>query len=196
MIEIRSGQSTNRNGLCPNAVDGDVSRPANQLKPFTGQESGVKNSETNGKHRHAEAFHVMTYSNNELTIVETLWNSRDGVTPFSIIARDKAVPLLHTRWDRDIYAPNLIPAIGDRVFVDLTIERAFAHCYYWVKEHWTESLPGVDGSSYSERYPDRTPQQVALLLAEEELTEHENPPPDIIVVTADWLRKLAASRKK
>lgn len=74
-------------------------------------------------HAHGEAYKLMTYANKDRSVVEIIWNSRDGVTPFIVSSRD-GVELTHVDWYKDVYAPNHVPAPGDRIFVDLTRERA------------------------------------------------------------------------
>ncbi len=65
----------------------------------------------------------MRYESDDHTIVEYLWNSRDGVTPFCIPSKDGSVTLQHTNWRNDERRPSHKPQKGDRVFVDLTLKR-------------------------------------------------------------------------
>lgn len=56
---------------------------------------------------------------------ERIWNSRDGVTPFGFVCPSCKEPKLqHVDWREDSYAPNHQPSSGQRVWVDLTRERA------------------------------------------------------------------------
>lgn len=66
----------------------------------------------------------MQYESADGQVREVIWNSRDGVTPLSITARDERTQLTHVRWHEDIYAPHHVPQLGDRIFVDLTPQRA------------------------------------------------------------------------
>lgn len=75
-------------------------------------------------HAHREAYALMNYESADGLVREVIWNSRDGVTPFGVTAKDGTTPLTHARWHEDQYAPNHVPALGDRIFVDLTPERA------------------------------------------------------------------------
>lgn len=75
------------------------------------------------KHEHAEAFMVMTYQSDDKRDDERIWNSRDGVTPFVIILRN-GKQARHVMWEMDSYEPEHKPEIGDRIFVDMTEERA------------------------------------------------------------------------
>jgi len=75
-------------------------------------------------HKHPEAFALMQYESNDGSVREVIWNSRDGVTPFGVTARDGETSLRHVRWHEDRYAPDHKPALGERMFVDLTERRA------------------------------------------------------------------------
>jgi len=65
----------------------------------------------------------MEYRSDDGTESEVVWNARDGVTPFVITLRS-GKPATHVNWRSDVYAPDHHPAIGDRIFTDLTPERA------------------------------------------------------------------------
>jgi hypothetical protein len=74
---------------------------------------------------HKEGFALMTYTCEDCKKVETLWNSRDGVTPFCISCTGcKGHKMYHDNWKGDIYDPEfgnhlklgLFPSM--RVFVD------------------------------------------------------------------------------
>lgn len=69
----------------------------------------------------------MRYESDDHTVVEYLWNSRDGVTPFIITAKDGKTQLSHTNWKQDERRPNHKPMPGDRIFVDLTEEQFKAY---------------------------------------------------------------------
>lgn len=75
-------------------------------------------------HVHGEAFMLMTYASDDGSVRELIWNSRDGVTPFVITARDGVTQMTHVDWGRDQYQPYRIPDVGERIFVDLTPEAA------------------------------------------------------------------------
>ena len=73
---------------------------------------------------HAEAFCHMTYECEKCGFREIIWNSRDGVTPFIISCRKCGNVSQHTDWQDDIYDPTYRPAIGDRIFINITREKA------------------------------------------------------------------------
>lgn len=123
--------------------------------PFTGQPL-----------RHAESYALMLYANGRGDAVETIWNSRDGVAPFMLLEdldeaedpeaaeRDssKLERLQHISWGGDAFAPFHVPNIGDRIFVDLTEDRARASAYRFVERWWSDSS---SGPPLSESYSDR-----------------------------------------
>jgi hypothetical protein len=75
-------------------------------------------------HQHAEAFCLMWYAC-ECGHRERVWNSRDGVTAFGFQCPSCKQPnLLHVNWNLDQYAPDHVPAPGQRVWIDLTRDRA------------------------------------------------------------------------
>lgn len=75
-------------------------------------------------HNHVEAFCLMWYAC-PCGHQERYWNSRDGVTPFGTLCPSCDQPdMKHVRWREDQYAPHHKPAHGQRVWVDMTRERA------------------------------------------------------------------------
>ncbi len=74
-------------------------------------------------HQHVEAFCLMKYATKDRSEVEWIWNSRDGVTPFGLLSRS-GKEMLHVDWHLDQYRPHYKPRNGERIFVDLTPERA------------------------------------------------------------------------
>ena len=75
---------------------------------------------------YAEAYALMTYSAEQMEDEsEVIWNSRDGVTPFVITLRSGKTAT-QTRWNDDVRSPGHKPAVGDRIFVDLTWEDGMA----------------------------------------------------------------------
>lgn len=88
-------------------------------------------------YNHKEAFCLMQYRDRVTGEVETLWNSRDGVTPFVIVSRG-GNEAEHINWKQDVCRPNWRPKNGDRIFVDASSEpdvmRKKALSY--VEKHW------------------------------------------------------------
>jgi hypothetical protein len=94
------------------------------------------------RYRHGEAFCRMKYASKDGRIVEWIWNSRDGVTPFTVPPRDFAGPgtfddmLSHVEWHLDQVRPDYKPQPGERIFVDLTPEVARARVVARVEREW------------------------------------------------------------
>ena len=88
-------------------------------------------------YKHNEAFCLMQYRDEVTGDIETLWNSRDGVTPFIIesVAGNEAV---HHNWSDDKRAPDFVPPPGMRIFVDASPNhrhiRSSARSY--VEKYW------------------------------------------------------------
>lgn len=75
-------------------------------------------------HLHGEAFMIMNYRCDRCSRTVTVWNSRDGVTPFIIDCRFcQEGSARHVNWQEDRYAPNHKPVPGELVFVDMTDAR-------------------------------------------------------------------------
>jgi len=74
-------------------------------------------------YRHAEAFAHMRYRADDGSEELSVWNSRDGVTPF-VISLPSGKGATHVDWHLDRYDPTHVPAVGDWIVVDLTPERA------------------------------------------------------------------------
>lgn len=79
------------------------------------------------RYRHAEAFALMTYRADDGTEEEQVFNSRDGVTPFTITLRS-GKPASHVNWQDDQRMPeDWTPPAGMRRFADMTRDRAREH---------------------------------------------------------------------
>ncbi|MEY9718820.1 hypothetical protein ABIA22_001310 [Sinorhizobium fredii] len=77
-------------------------------------------------HVHAEAFMLMTYGCG-CGHRETIWSSRDGVTPFGMDCQSCGKPeLRHVEWQRDVYAPDHELHRGQRFWRDGTPDEAEA----------------------------------------------------------------------
>ncbi|RKR46267.1 hypothetical protein [Paraburkholderia sp. BL17N1] len=94
-------------------------------QPFTPSAAAMSTRPlTPNGHLHTEAFCLMWYAC-ECGHRERIWNSRDGVTPFGFQCPSCKEPKLrHVNWNLDQYAPKHVPAPGQRVWIDLTRDRA------------------------------------------------------------------------
>lgn len=88
------------------------------------------------KYSHKEAFCLMLYRD-EAGNEEWIWNSRDGVTPFMVTSR-QGLRAQHVEWHRDRCVPDHKPKPGDRIFVDLTLDRAREFRTKYVERWWDE----------------------------------------------------------
>lgn len=87
---------------------------------------------TENEYNHAEAFCLMTYQCLTCGTIENIWNSRDGVTPFTVncrVCKANGVEMTmskgqmqHVAWDRDLCDPDYLPLPNQRVFVTITKE--------------------------------------------------------------------------
>lgn len=73
---------------------------------------------------HAEAYCLMLYQCETCNFMEILYNSRDGVTPFTIKCRICGEAQSHTSFQLDKYMPNFKSYKGMRIFIDLTEDKA------------------------------------------------------------------------
>lgn len=128
-------------------------------------------------YHHAEAFCLMKYATKDGSEVEWIWNSRDGVTPFGVRSRTGG-ELFHTEWNLDRRLPTYQPLAGERVFVDLTRERAEHFARKRIELYWTDAEYPMS-QTFSSR------EQALTVLVDGMLTPGA---PDIIEAR-DWRRK-------
>lgn len=108
------------------------------LNPFGLPEKVHRRSAPKGVHKHREAFVLMMYRDVKAGVERRIWNSRDGITP--MVVQLDGWTLCHDAND-DVYAPEHIPALGDHVFVDLTLERAREKRKVFVERWWGDHTP-------------------------------------------------------
>lgn len=79
-------------------------------------------------YNHREAFCLMLYRCQACGVRETLWNSRDGVTPFCIPCRacgaDSLSGMSHVDFHLDAVDKNYEVPVGNRYFAHMTRSRA------------------------------------------------------------------------
>jgi hypothetical protein len=122
-------------------------------------------------HQHGEAFALMQYECKSCRTVEIIWNSRDGVTAFGADCRACGGESTHARWQQDVYAPEFVPPLGSRMWIDLTKDRR-------------GQLAQKTAARYWETYPPSREQfasvdDLAAMLASHPIQPGE---PDLIVV--------------
>lgn len=87
-------------------------------------------------HDFGEAFKLMRYEGLGGKR-EWIWNSRDGITPFCVHSVD-GVEMHHGNWHLDRYEPLYVPAVGSRIFVDMTEELARPRAVEYVEKWWDQ----------------------------------------------------------
>jgi hypothetical protein len=127
------------------------------------------------KYYHREAFCLMWYQDTDGNR-ERIWNSRDGVTPFSIRSR-QGLDATHVDWDRDEWRPFHIPEVGDRIFVDLTVERATEYRTRWYDRNCSDPECKDD---FLTLFPDR---EAAINQSAE--SDAKMGAPDLVTVTPE-----------
>lgn len=87
--------------------------------------------------KHPETFYAMNYSTEDGSVNEIIWNARDGVTPYAVPSPDGQL-MKHLAWHLDQRVPYHRPAVGSRVFIDLTIEKARESRRLFVEQRWEQ----------------------------------------------------------
>lgn len=136
-------------------------------------------------HVQKEAFMLMTYATNDRRLVERIWNSRDGVTPF-VVTSPTGREMTHVDWRDDRYAPFHVPAVGDRIFVNLTIERAVEARTRYVERWWDEM-------KIHDHYESR--EKAIADLAKADMLSFAPHTPDLVVVDDELLKTLEVERQ-
>ena len=82
-------------------------------------------------YQHKEAYCLMFYQCDKCYSIERFWNSRDGVTPFVVLARCPQCrgDMQHIDFYADEQAPDHRPYRGQGVFTDMpeALKRTYAH---------------------------------------------------------------------
>ena len=81
---------------------------------------------TSRGHTFGEAFMLMQYACKDCGHRETIWNSRDGVTPFGCGCPSCGQIMNHVNWPQDIYAPNHTLHLHQKFWRDGTPDEAEA----------------------------------------------------------------------
>lgn len=76
-------------------------------------------------YKHAEAYCLMVYRCSSCGHLEVIWNTRDGVTPFGTSCPSCGLPTFcHSMLSLDWCVPEHRPHWGQRVWIDMTLDRA------------------------------------------------------------------------
>ncbi len=124
-----------------------------------------------GKFTSAEAYCLMLYRcEGAEPHDEILWNSRDGVTPFVIKCARCESEMKHENWSKDRRVPDHIPEVGDRIFVNLTMDQAMPGARKHVEQYWDHSEWPL-----SKTYPGMTREECVGAKAQEWVGDGGNP---------------------
>lgn len=108
-----------------------------------------------------DAFVVLRYrSLDDPSVVEEIWNSRDGTTPYTVLMRDGSTGT-HVDWTSGVPRPDFTPPPGSRVFVDLTEEIARANAEAYVAKIWDNQ--GAEGMLARSQYKTAADMTAALI---------------------------------
>lgn len=136
----------------------------------------------------AEAFCLMLYRD-ERGNEEWIWNSRDAVTPFCISLRN-GNEAMHVEWSRDRFDPWHVPKVGDRIFVNLTMEHARGYRRTYVERWWDDA---AHGEAMSARYESKEDAVEKLARADYE-SFGAGVTPSLAEVTEELLAILKSTR--
>ena len=142
--------------------------------------------------RYAEGYCLLTYEDVGGPDSEQLWNARDGAAPRIIRARSGA-SLLRLDPARRLFAPEHVPAVGDRVIVELTERRARVLAAERLEQ--LEMRLRSDGvvKQFAQAYAARFDTREAALQFEFEALLRSGMP-DLLTVTEGYLQRLAEAR--
>ena len=76
----------------------------------------------NNTYKHVEAFCLMNYECEACGHRQVIWNSRDGVTPFTTSCEKCGKAATHVRFNEDKRVPNHVLQPGDLYFDDLKLK--------------------------------------------------------------------------
>jgi len=93
-------------------------------------------------YKHLEAYCLMVYRCMTCGHLEVIWNSRDGVTPFSLTCPSCGhLSLSHALLALDWCVPTHQPHVGQRVWIDMTFDRAVSMAKRNLWQAWGDNPP-------------------------------------------------------
>lgn len=143
-------------------------------------------------HTYGEAFMLMRYRCQGCRYTEVIYNARDAVTPYTIACpRCSGTDHRHIDWHRDVFDPDHVPAVGDRVFLDTSRETLVEAARARVERWWDDAV-------YAMRdHPLLGPLgkvKAAEHLADEEWKQHDGHVPSVVTVDETLHRALTAEK--
>jgi hypothetical protein len=94
---------------------------------------------------HREAYCLMKYRTDDGSEEEMLWNSRDGVTPFTLNSKS-GKRMSHVEWNSDRFDPNFDPPPGSRIFVDATLQLVKPELEKYIDRIWNQGARETFGT--------------------------------------------------
>ncbi len=152
------------------------------------------------KFKHGEAFRHMTYQGKgRAGIIQlSIWNSRDGVTPFMTVSKEYGIQLQHINWQNDRLDPDYKPKKGDLIWVSYTEETAKAaaeESYEFHKsildsfKNYTDAqLKAKHGYNVREHLQDFLSDKAQYIkeAVHQMVAAHGEPQPKLELVEEDW----------
>ena len=87
-------------------------------------------------YKNNDAFLLMNYRCEKCGQLEIIWNSRDGVTPFTAKCQKCDGWISHILWECDKRTPEYKPKIGSRIFINLTEGRYNQKKKEYIDNNW------------------------------------------------------------
>lgn len=149
------------------------------------------------QHKHKEAFCHMQYMGTSRAgrIILTIWNSRDGVTPFLTFCKDYSIELQHVNFQQDRYDPDYKPKKGDLIWRDLRQEELVESVEYRFDQMLKDekALESLSEKQISEKYGYDVRKYMQSMIAAgrekwiDSIIELAQPgQPKLELVTEDW----------
>lgn len=154
---------------------------------------------------HGEAFMHMKYIGQSRAgrIHLSIWNSRDGVTPFNMFCKEFGMELQHGNFSEDRFEPAYKPRKGDLIWV--SYDEKSAHDY--AQERWISTteqyneLAVLTEEELRLKHPHAWRYNLKGMLEdmlkdkdkfiktqiEDLLTAHGEPQPRLVLVQEDWI---------
>lgn len=154
----------------------------------------------NEKFKHGEAFRHMTYQGRSQAgfIQLSIWNSRDGVTPFMTLSKEYGIQLQHINWQNDKLDPGYKPKKGDLIWVSYNEETAkqAAEQAYEMHVEYLNSLKDFSDEEIEAKFGYNTREHMKEFLSDKDayianvvndmLYAHGEPQPKLELVEEDW----------
>lgn len=153
---------------------------------------------------HPEAFNFMEYTGGRpgCRIFLTIWNSRDGVTPFCYISTEFGIELQHTNWNGDKFNPDHKPKTGELIWVSWTevAAREQAKQNYIRTRAQLAEMKALSEQELMIKHPHASHYNIIGVLenmlrsrkdfiehfVNEKVSTHGEPQPRLVLVKEDW----------